>query len=338
VDIRFEAFAEKRPGAKWQALFERLWPAYRTWYLKDAIDNRATYHECETALRTHMPELVPAYEALCDLAGGGDLEARFLSLYRPPPYLSGCSQAVWPKDPPFLVRNYDYAPEAFDAVVLKTGWLGRTIIGMGDCLIGLTDGINEDGLTLSLTFGGRRVVGPGFGVPIILRYALETCRTAPEALNALGRIPCHMAYNVTALDIQGRCGTVYLAPDRDPHITRSMVSTNHQQRVEWASHALATASVERERFLLQQLMVHEPSGPDLVAAFLKPPLYQTRYAHGFGTLFTAIYTPETRHMDLQWPGQNWSLPLEGFADGERIVHYQTGQNAHHAGHAGRAGA
>ena len=262
VDIRFEAFSETRPGPKWQALFNRLWPAYRAWYLQDAIDNRATYHECVTALQQHMPELMPAYERLCELAGGGDLEARFLSLYRPPPYLSGCSQAVWPKEPPFLVRNYDYSPNAFDAVVLKTQWLGRRIIGMGDCLVGLTDGMNEDGLVLSLTFGGRRVVGPGFGVPIILRYVLETCRTAPEALNALGRVPCHMAYNVTALDLEGRCGTVYLAPDRDPVITKAMVSTNHQKRVEWASHALATASVERERFLLQQLMVHKPSGPD----------------------------------------------------------------------------
>jgi len=325
VDIRFEAIAENRPGAKWQALFHRLWPAYRAWYLRDPIDDRATYHDGVVALKTHMPELVPAYETLCELAGGGDLEARFLSLYRPPPYLSGCSQAVWPEDPPFLVRNYDYSPGAFDAVAMKTAWLGRTVIGMGDCLVGLTDGMNEDGLVLSLTFGGRRVVGPGFGVPIILRYVLETCRTAPQALKALGRVPCHMSYNVTALDPEGRCGTVYLAPDRAPHITAATVSTNHQKRVEWASHALATASVERERFLLHQLMEHQPSGPELVAAFLKPPLYSTAYQRGFGTLFTAVYAPHTRHMDLLWPGLHWPLPLDGFADGERVVRYQVRQ-------------
>ncbi len=321
MEIRFEAISETRPGAKWQALFNRLWPAYRAWYLKDAIDNRATYHECTQALEKHMPEFVPAYEKLCELAGGGDLEARFLSLYKPPPYLSGCSQAVWPGEPPFLVRNYDYSPDAFDAVALKTAWLGRRVIGMSDCLVGLTDGMNEDGLVLSLTFGGRRAVGPGFGVPIILRYVLETCTAAPEALNALGRIPCHMSYNVTALDLQGRCGTVYLAPDRAPHISSATVSTNHQRRVEWASHALATASVERERFLLRQLMEHKPSGPDLVAGFLKPPLHSTQYKRGFGTLFTSIYTPRSRHMDLLWPGLHWPLPLESFTDAHRLVHY-----------------
>ena len=61
-------------------------------------------------LRQHMPELLPIYERLVELAGGGDLAARFLSLYRPPPYLLGCSQAVWPGRDPVLVRNYDYSP------------------------------------------------------------------------------------------------------------------------------------------------------------------------------------------------------------------------------------
>ena len=38
----------------------------------------------------HMPEIVPLYDQLCELAGGGDQAARFLSFYCPPPYLSGC--------------------------------------------------------------------------------------------------------------------------------------------------------------------------------------------------------------------------------------------------------
>jgi predicted choloylglycine hydrolase len=58
-------------------------------------------------LREHMPELWPVYERLVELAGGGDLAFRFLTLYRPPPYLLGCSQAVWLGQEPFLVRNYD---------------------------------------------------------------------------------------------------------------------------------------------------------------------------------------------------------------------------------------
>ena len=45
-------------------------------------------------LREHMPELVPTWERLVELAGGGDVAARMLSMWRPPSYLSGCSQGV----------------------------------------------------------------------------------------------------------------------------------------------------------------------------------------------------------------------------------------------------
>ena len=41
--------------------------------------------------------------------------------------------------------------------------------------------MNDDGLAVSLTFGGRRVLGDGFGIPIVLRYLLETCGTVEEA-------------------------------------------------------------------------------------------------------------------------------------------------------------
>ncbi len=167
--LTFWALEEERAGLKWQALFERLWPAYERWYRKEGLLDRPTFLSCREALQKHMPELLPLWDELCALAGGGDLAARFLSLYGPPGYLSGCSQAIWPGSEPMMVRNYDYSERAFDAVVLRTGWLGKKVMGMSDCLIGLVDGINEDGLVVSLTFGGSREVGLGFGVPIIIR-------------------------------------------------------------------------------------------------------------------------------------------------------------------------
>ena len=74
---------------------------------------------------------------------------------------------------------------------------------MLDCLWGLLDGINDAGLAISLTFGGRPQVGEGFGIPLIIRYVLETCRNTGEAMRALRRIPVQMSYNVTALDQEG---------------------------------------------------------------------------------------------------------------------------------------
>ena len=77
------------------------------------------------------------------------------------------------------------------------------MLGTGDCLWGLLDGLNEDGLAASLTFGGSREVGTGFGISIVMRYLLETCTTVAEALSVLDRVPVHMAYNVTVLDAAG---------------------------------------------------------------------------------------------------------------------------------------
>ena len=99
-------------------------------------------------------------------------------------------------------------------MVLRTRWQGRGVMGTTDGLLGLVDGVNDAGLAVSLTFGGRREVGDGFGVPLILRYVLQTCETAKEAEAALSRIPCHMSYNVTVLDAQRQFLTAYLTPDR----------------------------------------------------------------------------------------------------------------------------
>ena len=95
VQVDFHTLIEDLPGPAWQGQFERLWPAYRSWYLRSGMVDRPSYVESRRALREHMPELVPVWEQLVELAGGGDVESRFLSLWCPPPYIAGCSQAVW---------------------------------------------------------------------------------------------------------------------------------------------------------------------------------------------------------------------------------------------------
>jgi len=261
---------------------------------------------------------------LVDLAGGGDTLARFLSFYCPPPYLSGCSQAVWLGDEPLLVRNYDYPPQLSDGVILSTRWNERWVTGMSDGLFGMVDGMNEAGLAVSLTFGGRTIVGDGFGVPLILRYVLEFCRTTLDAVKALKRIPCHMAYNVTVVDRKGRYVTAFLSPDRGCTVTDSRVATNHQEQVEWHKHARATATVERERYLLQRLTLHDEPADRFISAFQKPPLYSTAYDRGFGTLYTAVYWPARGQLEFRWPGRTWLHGVTEINTGVREIRYPVG--------------
>ena len=320
--LRFHAVREDEPGYKWLALFERHWRAYEKWFLSQGDQARPTYLETRRKLRDYMPELVPTFERLVELAGGGDTVARFLGHYRPPPYIAGCSQAVWP-DPrrPVLVRNYDYSPDLCEATLLMTRWNGRQVIAMGDCLWGALDGMNDAGLAVSLAFGGRRAVGDGFGMPLILRYVLEFCETAGEAVRALERIPTHMSYNVTLLDASGQIRTVFVAPDRAP-VTRSLpVATNHQGRVEWRTHAEATHSLERESFLISRLADTEETDHGFVRSFLSDPLYSTAYRRGFGTLYSSCYRPKSGEMALFWPGVTLRQSFAEFRESTRVVHY-----------------
>ncbi|MCP5342783.1 MAG: hypothetical protein H6901_11260 [Rhodobacteraceae bacterium] len=319
MKIVWRAVSEANPGPTWAGLFHEYWPFYRQWWLGEGADARQTYWNGLQALKKHMPELLPIYDELCALAGGGDHAARFLSFYCPPPYLSACSQAIWPGAEPVLVRNYDYDPRAFERLVLHTQWQGRKVMGTSDGLWGLVDGVNDAGLALSLTFGGRRVVGDGFGVPLILRYVLQTCETTEQAGRALARLPTHMSYNVTVVDAGRRFLTALMAPDRPTQITHAAVATNHQEKVEWDLHARATGTVERERYLLNRLTLHVEPEEKFVGAFLKPPLYSSAFGQGFGTLYTAVYRPRLGQMELRWPRAVWPLDLHAFAPDRRAI-------------------
>ncbi len=321
MTVEFRAISESYPGPKWRTVFDQYWPAYAAWWAREGLSSRPTYLEGRLAIKLHMPELLELYDSLCELAGGGDMQSRFLSYYCPPRYLAGCSQAIWPGDEPLLVRNYDYDRHAFDAVVLKTRWMGRGVIGSSDGLFGLTDGMNDAGLAVSLTFGGRQEVGQGFGVPLLLRYILQTCETAAEAGEALKRIPCHMSYNVTVVDRQRRFLTAYLTPDRPTILTHAAVATNHQERVEWSSHARFTATVERERYLLQRLTLHPETQEKFVSAFLKPPLYSIAFDSGFGTLYTAAYRPREGRLSVHWPDRIWEKSFDTFDEDHVRVSY-----------------
>src|SRR5919108_3777432 len=110
MQLAFRAIDEPTPGPRWRAQFEKNWPAYQRWYLSERTRPPPTYLASKKALEAAMPELMPIYERLVELAGGGDMAARFLSLYCPAPYISGCSQlALNTADGPALIRNYDYS-------------------------------------------------------------------------------------------------------------------------------------------------------------------------------------------------------------------------------------
>jgi predicted choloylglycine hydrolase len=317
--LEFEAVRELEPGPQWRARFEAMWPGYRAWYLKEGRAARPSLAECRHALERHMPELVPVHERLVELTGGDELAARLLSLYRPPGFVVGCSQGAWTRaGGPALVRNYDYPAARLEGIVYLTRWGERRVIGMSDCLWGLLDGINDAGLAISLTFGGRRDVGDGFAIPLVVRYVLETCDTVADARAALERIPVHAPQNLTLLDRAGEYLTAYVGPGRPAEFRELAATTNHQDKVEWPEYAQAIRTVERERCVLELLDDAGMSRERFVESFLEPPLRNTSYAQGFGTLYTAAYFPAEGRVEYRWPGVVWEQSFDRFEESSHV--------------------
>lgn len=324
MTLTFEAVLEDHPGSRWQASFRRHWPGWKAWYLAARGPTAPSLKESERALARYMPEFVPVWRRLVELVGDDENAARFLTFWCPPPYLAQCSQAVLldEDEGPVLIRNYDLDPALNEATILHSAWNGRRVIGSMEAIAGLADGINDHGLALSLAFGGRQVVGSGFGIPLILRYVLEICGDTAEAIEVLRRVPSHQAYNVTLLDRKGAHATVLVAPDRPTIVTGDLTITNHQIDVEWHEQARSSRTVERKRFLDHLLARPKLKAAELVEAFLAPPLFSTEHARRFGTIYTATYRPLDGSMTLHWPDQApWQQSFREFSEGRRRVRY-----------------
>jgi predicted choloylglycine hydrolase len=317
VSLTLRAFEEDEPGDRIGEHLTATWPAFRQWWL-DGANTRPTAEQARMRLEDHMPELIPTWQRLTALLGNDPEAAAALALWNPPPFLTGCSQAAVLPGGPALVRNYDWDFRLFDAVVARTAYADRRVLGMLDCLWGLLDGVNDAGLAVSLTFGGRPQVGEGFGIPLVIRYVLQTCQTTEEAMQVLRRIPVHMSYNVTALDRAGRRATAYLAPDRPVRVTSLAVATNYQGEVEWAPYAAAIRTVERQEHL-EELLAAGTDVPGIVAACLRSPLYATRFYQGFGTLYTAEYRPAEGIARYHWPDRTWEHSLDQLGPGSTQV-------------------
>ena len=319
AEVTFRSVVELLPGPALGSLFQAAWPAYRNWFLRDGEEARSSYALCQRALRAHVPELVPTWERLVELVGGGDLEARFLSLWEPPPFFAACSIATWTRDGrPGLVRTYDYVPALCETTLLTSAFNGRRTIAMSDCLWGALDGMNEDGLAVAVSFGGRRVVGRGFAVTLLVRYLLDHCADVAEALIAMHAVPVSLAYNVALVDRSGAAALVVLAPDHEPAVIHGEVcAANRQGRTEWHEHAVMSETVVREAAMAAALADPTLTREGLERVFLTEPVHRPLERHTWGTVYTTSYDVVGRSMRLLWPSDDpWEVHLDAATPGE----------------------
>jgi hypothetical protein len=220
--LTFHASDDGKPGsAVWAARVRPGWAS-----LPEVVDASTWTPEGQAtavaSFAAHLPELVPVME---ELAAAIDLpEARaVLTQATLKPFFAACSQTGVAGT---LVRNYDFDPAQCSRVITRTEYL-RPVIGMSEFFWGLLDGMNDAGLAVSLTFGGRFEHRPGMSILLIVRYLLETCDTVEQAWERLQRIPVATAQNLTLVDGEQTL-SAYLGPDIAPTRAPGVCVTNHQ--------------------------------------------------------------------------------------------------------------
>ncbi len=93
--------------------------------------------------------------------------------------------------------------------------------------------------------------------------------------------------------------------------------------IEWTEHARATASLDRAHFLSLRLRDGAETRSRFVNRFLEPPLFQTRYDHGWGTLYTATYDPLTRQANYLWPSYSLQEDFTDFQERNLAIRFNT---------------
>ncbi|WP_432521030.1 C45 family autoproteolytic acyltransferase/hydolase [Kineococcus sp. SYSU DK006] len=289
---------------RWAAHARGLWPQ-----VEDLLTEEGRTPEGADRVRAlfgaHMPELVPVLDRLTgqlDRPGAG----AFLTHAALRPFSQGCTQIGGDGA---LLRNYDLRPDQCEGTIASSCFL-RPVIGMQDLLWGLLDGMNDAGLAISLTWGGRPARGRGFAVLVVVRYLLETCDTVDEAVGRLRSLPVAVPQNLTLVD-PTKAVTVFLGPDIPLTVAPDACAANHQH---------LPVSDEQERALRTQerLRAIRVAGAD-VAAMLEPPLYRSVDEQGSRTLYTAHYRSVEGRVTYYWPGESWQQSFGDFTPGSRAV-------------------
>jgi predicted choloylglycine hydrolase len=299
---------------RWAAEAQAVWPRVQTYLTDEARTPEFTAHARRMA-ETHMPELVPVLDRLAVQLDDPYAVAALTGLGIRPFYAGCTATGVGGA----LLRNYDFPAQEADRTIVSSHFL-RPVIGMGDTPFGLLDGMNDAGLAVCLTFGGRLVDGPGFPVIIVLRYLLETCDTVDQALAVLDRLPHFLAQNLVLVDRE-QAVTVYLAPDLEKPIRVGeptlACATNHQ-------HLPVPEEQEKESRTQARLDTIQRAGAQgtqaALDALLSPPVYADAFAEGHGTLYTAAYRPAEGRVTYHWPrGATWEQSFGAFDAGTRTV-------------------
>ncbi|MEM9857770.1 MAG: C45 family peptidase [Bacteroidota bacterium] len=139
-----------------------------------------------------------------------------------------CSVFVFKNHDSVVVgRNYDmlFAFKKFTESSLIAPKDKYAYICQSDVFIGRSDGINEKGLSVAMSFVNGTQVQPGIGFHFVVRKVLENCSSTEEAVRLIGNTKVSAANNFLIADVSGDIAVVESAPQKSV-VRRPAVNEN----------------------------------------------------------------------------------------------------------------
>lgn len=128
-----------------------------------------------------------------------------------------CSVFAFANDQSVIIgRNYDmlYDFKKFteSSLIAPTG--KYAYISQADVFIGRSDGINEKGLFIAMSFVNGTSIQPGISFHFIIRKTLETCSSTEHAIRLIQSAKVSSANNFIIADKSGEIAVVESAPQK----------------------------------------------------------------------------------------------------------------------------
>lgn len=304
-----------------QAAFIQANPALRTFFTSTPSEwTDSNYQEISALYRQFCPGLLEEVQGVAD---GLNVEPGQL-VYHMHTYLQPvhCSHfALLPQITQcgrlLVGRNYDFSPEAEDMRLCLTRPQGRhSHLAFSVLLLGRTDGMNDQGLVVTMSAGGIPVSNmPGMTSPLqkglqfwaVIRSLLENCCDVNEALELLRQIPCGGNPILILADKSGQAAKVEVHGKElaVEHAQTFVCAANHYSSPELAPY---TQPVFRNSLTRMQLMrdlveQHAPSITieevrSLLAARYPQGLCNHFYKEYFGTMYSLIADPMNGSIEI----------------------------------------
>lgn len=131
-------------------------------------------------------------------------------------------------------RNYDmlFAFKKFTESSLIAPKNKFAYIGQSDVFIGRSDGVNEKGLSIAMSFVNGSEPEPGISFHFVVRKVLENCQTTNEAIQLIQSTKVSSANNFLIADRTGDIAVVESAPQkslvRRPEETQNFIYITNQ--------------------------------------------------------------------------------------------------------------